>query len=77
MINIYLFLNFTSVADQDSGSDAFLTPPDPGSGPGINNPDHISESVETMVWVKILKFLNEDPRWKKFVSGINIPDPQH
>ncbi len=38
-------------------------------------------------WVKILKFFDADPRWKKFVSGIrgwrklvsgiNIPDPQH
>jgi hypothetical protein len=27
--------------------------PDPGSG--MNNPDHISESLETILWVKILK----------------------
>jgi hypothetical protein len=28
-------------------------------------------------WVKILKFFDEDPGWKKVGSGINIPDPQH
>jgi hypothetical protein len=51
----------------------------PGSGSGMNNPDHISESLETIFWVKILKFFDADPGsgWKKFGSGINIPDPQH
>jgi hypothetical protein len=48
----------------------------------MNNPDHISESLETIfVWVKILKFFDADPGWKKLNSdpgtGINIPDPQH
>ncbi len=55
----------------------------------MNIPDHISESLETILWVKILNyfdadadrdpgiFLTLDPRWKKFGSGINIPDPQH
>jgi hypothetical protein len=38
-----------------------------GSGSGMNNPDHISESLETIFWVKILKF----------GSGTNIPDQQH
>jgi hypothetical protein len=29
----------------------------------MNNPDHISESLETMFWVKILKFFDAgDPR---------------
>ncbi len=53
--------------------------PDPGSGSGsgMNNLDHISESLETICWVKILKFLDADTGWKKFGSGINIPDPQH
>ncbi len=43
----------------------------------MNNPDHISESLETIFWVKILKFFVADPGWEK--SGIrdNIPDPQH
>jgi hypothetical protein len=51
----------------------------------MNIPEHISESLETIFWVKILKFfdadpdpeifLTRDPGWKKF--GINIPDPQH
>jgi hypothetical protein len=59
---------------RDLGSGTFLTPgsgmnknqdPDPGSG--INNPDHISESLETTVWVKNTKnsllwiFLTLDP----------------
>ncbi len=53
--------------------------PNPGSGSGINNPDHISESLKNIFWVKILKSLmrirdgkNSDPG-----SGMNIPDPQH
>jgi hypothetical protein len=50
--------------------------PDPGSG--MNNPDHIFESLETIFGVKILKFFDDaDPGWKKFGSGLNIPDPQH
>jgi hypothetical protein len=55
------------------------------SGSGMNIPDHISESLETIFWVKIFKsfdedagiFLTLDPGWKKFGSGINILDPQH
>jgi hypothetical protein len=42
----------------------------------MSNPDHISESLETIFWVKILKFFdpeNADPGWKKFGSGISIP----
>jgi hypothetical protein len=34
---------------------------DPRSGSGMNNPDHISESLETIFWVKILKFFDADP----------------
>ncbi len=57
-----------------------------GSGSGMNNPDHIFERLETIVLVKILKFFDADPGWKKsapesgmqkFESGINIPDLQH
>jgi hypothetical protein len=60
-----------------------------GFGSGMNNPDHVSESLETIFGVKILKFFEADPgsgmekirirdrRWKKFGSGINILDPQH
>jgi hypothetical protein len=60
-----------------------------GSGSGRNKPDHISESLQTIFWVKILKFFDadpgsgmekiwiRDPGWKKFGSGINIPEPQH
>jgi hypothetical protein len=42
---------------------------------------YFPESLETIFWVKILKFFDADvdshPGWKKFGSGINIPDPQH
>jgi hypothetical protein len=48
----------TSVADPDSGSGAFLTP---GSGSGMNIPDHISKSLETFFGLKILKFFDADP----------------
>jgi hypothetical protein len=46
-------------------------------GSGMNNPDHISESSETIFWIEILKFFDADPGWKKFGSGKKIPDPQH
>ena len=36
----------------------------------MNNPDHISESLETIFWVKILKFFDADPGWRKFGSGM-------
>jgi hypothetical protein len=51
-------------------------------------PDHIFESLETILWVKILKFfdadtdsgsgifLTLDPGWEIFGSGLNIPDPE-
>jgi hypothetical protein len=31
-----------------------------GSGSGMNNTDHISESLETFFWVKILKIFDAD-----------------
>jgi hypothetical protein len=43
----------------------------------MNNLDHTSESLETIFLVKILQFFAADPGWKKFGSGIKIPDPQH
>jgi hypothetical protein len=55
----------------------------------MNNPDHISESLETIFLVKTLAFFDadpgsgmekiriRDPGWKKFGSGINNQDPQH
>ncbi len=50
----------------------------------MNNADHISESLETIFWVNLLKFFDaypgsgirdgkiwiRDPGWKKFGSGI-------
>ncbi len=51
------------------------------SGSGMNIPDHISESVESIFGLKIFKFFDADPDpgLKSSVpgSGINIPDPQH
>jgi hypothetical protein len=32
-----------------------------GSGSGMDNPDHISESLETFFWVKIPKFFDANP----------------
>ncbi len=57
-----------------------------GSGSGMDNQDHISESFEKQIfWVKILKFFdadrgsgmgkNSDPGWKKFGSGIRDQHP--
>ncbi len=48
----------------------------------MNNTDHISESLETVYWVKILKFFVADPGWKKSDPGsemekIRVRDPQH
>jgi hypothetical protein len=58
----------------------------------MNIPNHISVSVETIFWVKILKkFFDVDADldlgsgnifdpgsgMEKFGSGLNIPDPQH
>jgi hypothetical protein len=52
-----------------------------------NNPDHISESLDTIFWVKILKFFEADPEsgirdgknsdhgWKKFGSRIRYKHP--
>ncbi len=53
------------MADLDPGSGASLTPgfgmsKKSGSGSGMNNPVHISESLETIFWVKILEFFDAD-----------------
>jgi hypothetical protein len=40
-----------------------------GSGSGINNPDHISESSETIFGVKILQFFDADQAWKESDPG--------
>jgi hypothetical protein len=52
------------------------------SGSGMNILDHIPKSLETIFWVKILKFYDADadPGSVNLFdpgSGINIPDPQH
>ncbi len=56
-----------------------------GSESGMQNPDHISERLETIFWVKILKFFDaapgwekiriRDPGWRKFGSGIQDIHP--
>ncbi len=90
----------------DPGSVAFMTPgsgiriwdmgwktnPDSYSVSGINISDQISQSLETIFWVKnSKKYLNSLMRMQipgqdlfdlgsgmeKFGSGINILDPQH
>jgi hypothetical protein len=77
-----------SVADPDPGSGASLTPGSgtgKKSGSGMNIPDHISDSLETVFRGKNTCFgAVPDPgcflprsRVEKFGSGINIPDPQH
>jgi len=47
----------SSVADPNPGSGDFFPFSEMGkksrSGSGMNNPDHISESLKTIVWVKI------------------------
>jgi hypothetical protein len=67
---------FFRVADPDPGSGMGKQP---GSGSGMNNLDHISESLEIIFWVKIHKFFDSDPDsgMEKFGSRINISDPQH
>ncbi len=71
--------DFGSVADPDPGSGAFLTPGSGIRGPEWvkiririrdENPDHISECLETILWVKIFKFFEADPEWNKLGSGI-------
>jgi hypothetical protein len=50
----------TSVANPDPGygiqDPGWEKNQDPGCGSGMNNPDHISESLETIFGVKMLKF---------------------
>ncbi len=84
----YLFLNVHNFADPDPGFSAFLNRRGSGMGKksrcgtGMNIPDHISESWETIFWVKNTSILNDaDPGSgifsPKFGSWINILDPQH
>jgi hypothetical protein len=59
-------------------------------GSGMNNPDHIFESLETIFWVKMLKVFDSDPGSGIFFLpwirdgknsdpglGINMPDSQN
>jgi hypothetical protein len=73
-----------SIFNKCCGFGAFFNPgsgmgKQSGSGSGMNNPDHISESSKTIFWIKILKFFNVDPGWKKIGSGMEksrIRDPR-
>ncbi len=70
-----------SVADPDPGS-GMCKMSGSGSGTRIRDeqPDHISESLETIFWVTkcgsgIWNERNSDPGWKKFGSGIRDKHP--
>jgi hypothetical protein len=66
------------IRSRDPGSGAFLTLGwEKNQDPDPEQRIHISDSLETIFWVKILKFFDADPGWKEFGSGINIPDPQY
>jgi hypothetical protein len=41
-----------------------------GSGSGMNNPDHIFESIETDFFGGLKYLFDADPGWEKFGSGI-------
>jgi hypothetical protein len=42
----------------------------------MNNPNHISESLETIFWIKILKIFYADSGWKNFwIRGGKNSDP--
>jgi hypothetical protein len=78
------YILYVSVADLDPGSVAFLTPGSgmgkkSGYGSGMNNPDHISEKLETNFLGLKYKFLDADPGsgMEKSGFGINISYPQH
>jgi hypothetical protein len=49
-----------------------------GSGSGMNNPNHISERLETYFWVKILKLFDADQRsvGKNLDLGWKNSDPR-
>jgi hypothetical protein len=78
---VFCHLLLTSVADLYPGSGAILThgsgtrdlgwvksqDPDPGSG--MNNLDLISESLETIFWVKILNSLKRIRDGKNSIPG--------
>jgi hypothetical protein len=44
-----------------------------GTGSGMNNPNHIFESLETIFWIKILNFFDADPGSR--MEEIRIRDP--
>jgi len=75
---ISLFFVFKPVLRiRDTGSGAEMGEKS-GSGSGMNNPDPISENLETVFWVKILKFFDAYPRsgMEKIRILDNIPYPQ-
>jgi hypothetical protein len=50
-------------------------PLDPVSGMSKKK-DHVSESLETIFWVKILKFFDANPGWKNFEPEIQDKHPE-
>jgi hypothetical protein len=72
-----------SVADPDPGSGTFLTPGSgmgkkSRSGSGMDIQDHISESLKTIFWVKILNFFDADPEsfWPWIQDGNSDKRPR-
>jgi hypothetical protein len=63
---VQLYCTYIGMQCCGSGSGAFLTP-----GSGMNNPDHIFESLETICWVKYLNYLMRIREGK-----IRIRDPR-
>jgi hypothetical protein len=76
-----ILLNINSLGIvRDSGSGAFLTPGSgmgkkSVSGSGMNNPDYISESLQTIFMVKILKFFDADPGFVSRIQDGKKSDP--
>ncbi len=44
---------------------------------GNEQPGSRFRKLKSIFWVTLFKFFDADPGWKKFESGINIPDLQH
>jgi hypothetical protein len=51
-IRIRIRIRWSEVRIRGSGSVPKCQDPDPGNGSGMNIPDHISKSLDTIFWVK-------------------------
>ncbi len=73
--NLLRCKDFFSVADADPAGSGLGKKS--RSGSGINISDHISESSETIVWVKILKFFDANPGIFLTLDPGWVPDPHN